>query len=35
MPSSGLCQMRQRDDAQPLGAHAALELEVGAHDLRR
>ena len=33
MPSSGFSQTRQGDDAQPLGTHAAVELEVGAHHL--
>ena len=35
MPSSGLPQPRQGDHAQPLDAHPAVELEVGAHDLAR
>ena len=32
MPSSGAVEVRQRDHAQPLGANAALQREVGADD---
>ena len=32
MPSSGAVEVRQGDHAQPVGAHAALQREVGADD---
>ena len=32
MPSSGAVEIRQGDHAQPIGAHAALQREVGADD---